>query len=239
MGTGTGVARLVGCSTDRNTAHGIYITSDPSLSSASPPPPAISSALPLVLSACTFRRDGSLGATATNPPPASNLYGGITVSHYPGPVQISGCTVWPGIGDSGDLPNTPYWGMRLIQNTNGNNVGQVLVAGSYIQGAVEFLKDDGTTEARWGPDVTGATGTTSNPSVRGPRMGTATLSGGSKTVTCSCVTSGSIILLTTAVVSGTPGHLSVSALNATAGTFQINSTSNTDGSHVFWQIMNP
>jgi hypothetical protein len=238
VGHGSGVARFVGCSSDRNGAHGIYITTNaPSPTSAAP-----TNALPLVLSGCTFRRDGTQGATTAQ---ALDLYGGISISHYPGPVQISGCTVWPGVGDSGGDPLSPYYGMRLIQNTSTTNtgqvisMGQVIVGASYIQGADEFLHDDGTTEARWGADVTGALGPTDGPTIRGPRMNKDSLANGSHgslAVECSCVNSGSIIMLTRAG-SGS-GILSVTAI-AAGTSFTVTSSDASDTSDFYWQIMNP
>jgi len=217
--TGSGGARLVGCSSDRNEAHGIYITS------------SNGSALPLALSACAFRRDGRQGNVG------GGVFAGITVASYPGPVQVSGCTVWPGVDDDGTGTSSPNHGMRLANNTN---TTQVVVGASYIQGAGDFLSDDGTTkDVRWGPDVVGAFGTTSNPTLRGPRMGESQLSGGHATVNCKCVNANSIIQLTPGFVNGgTPGILRVSGRNAGAS-FEVTSTSGSDLSSFTWQIMNP
>lgn len=158
VATGSGVARLVGCSSDRNQSQGIYIITTDGVG------------LPLVLSACAFRRDGKQDGSG------GGDFAGITISNYPGPVQISGCTVWPGIDDDNTGTPSPTYGMRLVNNTSGT---RVIVGASYIQGANTFLSDDGSTaDVRWGPDVVGAYGPTSNATVRGPRMGQANLSGG-------------------------------------------------------------
>jgi hypothetical protein len=217
--TGSGGARLVGCSTDRNEAHGIYITS------------SNGSALPLALSACAFRRDGRQGNAG------GGVFAGITVASYPGPVQVGGCTVWPGVDDDGTGTSSPDHGMRLANNTG---TTQVVVGASYIQGAGDFLSDDGTTkDVRWGPDVVGAFGPTSDPTLRGPRMGESRLSSGTATVDSKCVNADSVIQLTPGFVNGgTPGILRVSG--RTAGTsFDVTSSSGSDASSFTWQIMNP
>jgi hypothetical protein len=216
--TGSGVAHFIGCSSDRNSTHGIYITNT-----------TPSNALPVVLSGCTFRRDGSDGDTNN---------AGITIYGYPGPVQISGCTVWPGVGDDGDGNYSPNYGMRLANNNNAPTA-QVVVAGSYIQGHGAFLSDDGTTlDVRWGPDVIGASGKTDGPpAVRGPRMGVKNLSNGQKTVNCTCVTSNSIIFVTKAN-GGSNGILGVTNL-VVGQSFDVTSSNTSDSSAFYWQIMNP
>jgi hypothetical protein len=217
--TGSGGVRLVGCSSDRNEAHGIYITS------------GNGSGVPLVLSACAFRRDGAQKNSG------GGDFAGITVSDYPGPVQISGCSVWPGVDDNSMGVPSPNHGMRLVHNTPRT---RVVVGSSYIQGAGDFLSDDGTTpDIRWGPDVVGAHGTSSSPTLRQPRMGHAVLSGGSAKVDCSCVNADSIIQLTQGFTNGgTQGILRVSGRNP-GGSFVVTSSSSNDQSGFDWQIMNP
>jgi hypothetical protein len=217
--TGSGVARLVGCSSDRNEAYGIFITSSDN------------SGLPVVLSACAFRRDGRHGNAG------GGAFAGIAISSYPGPVQISGCTVWPGVDDDGTGTPSPQYGLSLATNAP---MSQVVVAASYIQGADDFLNDDGTTPGiRWGPDVAGAHGPTSNPTLRTPRMGEGTLSGGKATISSNCVNANSIIQLTQGFVNGgTQGILRVSGRIAGTG-FEVTSSSGNDESSFYWQINNP
>lgn len=217
--TGSGVARLVGCSSDRNEAYGIYITS------------SNGSGLPLVLSACAFRRDGRQGGAG------GGAFAGIAISSYPGPVQISGCTVWPGVDDDGSGTPSPQYGLSLATNALKS---QVAVAASYIQGAGDFLNDDGTTpDVRWGPDVAGAYGPTSSPTLRAPRMGEGRLSSGKATISSNCVNASSIIQLTQGFVNGgTQGILRVSGRIAGTG-FEVTSSSGSDESSFYWQIMNP
>jgi len=217
--TGSGVARLVGCSSDRNEAHGIYITSSDGLG------------LPVVLSACAFRRDGRQDQAG------GGVFAGIAISSYPGPVQISGCTVWPGVDDDGTGTPSPNYGLILATNAPKS---QVVVAASYIQGAGTFLNDDGTTpDVRWGPDVVGAHGPSSKPTLRAPRMGEGKLSGGTATISSNCVNANSIIQLTQGFVNGgTPGILRVSGRTAGTG-FEVTSSSGTDQSSFYWQINNP
>ena len=207
--TGSGVARLVGCWSNQNDT-GIYITSDNG------------SGLPLVLRACTFRRDSRQGNAG------GGVFAGITISSYPGPVQISGCSVWPGVDDNGSGTPSPQYGLRLANNAA---TSQVVVGASYIQGAGDFLSDDGTTpDVRWGTDVAGAYGPTSNPTLRAPRVGQAKLSDGQATVTSNCVNDDSIILLTQGYVNGgTQGILRVSGRNAGLN-FEVTSSSGNDAS---------
>ena len=217
--TGSGGVRLVGCSSDRNEAHGIFITS------------TNGSGVPLVLSGCAFRRDGAQKNAGGGP------FAGITVSLYPGSVLVSGCNVWPGVDDNSHGVPSPNHGMRLFQNTSRT---RVIVGSSYIQGAKDFLSDDGTTpDVRWGTDVVGAFGTTSSPTLRQPRMGHAVLSGGSARVDCSCVNENSIIQLTHGFTNGgTPGILRVS-VRTPGSSFVVTSSSSNDQSGFDWQIMNP
>jgi hypothetical protein len=217
--TGSGVARLVGCSSDRNEAYGISITSSDG------------SGLPLVLSACAFRRDGRQANAG------GGGFTGIAIASYPGPVQISGCTVWPGVDDDGSGTPSPQYGLSLATNAPKS---QVIVGASYIQGAGGFLSDDGTTpDIRWGPDVAGAHGPTSDPTLRAPRMGEGKLSAGQATVSSNCVNSNSIIQLTQGFVNGgTQGILRVSGRTAGTG-FEVTSSSASDESSFYWQIMNP
>jgi hypothetical protein len=222
VSTGTGGAKLVGCSTDRNEAQGIYITSFDSQQYGGPP---------LTLSGCAFRRDGRQGGSG------GGDFAGIDVYRYAGPVLVSGCNVWPGVDDGGSGTPSPNYGIRLSDNTS---TTQIIVGASYIQGASTFLSDDGTTpDIRWGQDVAGAYGPTSSPTLRQPRMGTGTLSGGQATITSNCVEANSIIQLTQGFVNGgTQGILRVSGRNA-GTSFDVTSSSGNDVSSFYWQIMNP
>ena len=92
--------------------------------------------------------------------------------------------------------------------------------------------------------ITGASTITSITDLRQPfhvisggaMSGTATLVGGTVTVTTAAVAAGSKILLSRQATGGTAGHLSVGTI--TAGTsFVINSSSGTDTSTVYWRIM--
>lgn len=71
-------------------------------------------------------------------------------------------------------------------------------------------------------------------------FGTATLSSGTITVSCTAVTSSSRILITVKTPGGTQGFLSVPSSGRTAGTsFLVNSTSSTETSTFDWEVINP
>jgi Pectate lyase superfamily protein/Right handed beta helix region len=215
--TGSGGVRFLGCSTDNCDANGISITS------------TNNSGVPVQLTGCTFRRDGYNGGDG------GGGYAGVYISAYPGTVHISGCAVWPGVEDDGTGPNIPEIGMVLSGNTPRT---YVIVGASYIQGASTAISDDGSAGGVcYGMDVLAATGTTSYPSVQGPRQGSATLSGGTVAVPCTSVTDNSKIFLTNSTLIN-PGFLQVSAL-IPGESFTVTSSSDSDNSSFFWQIMNP
>jgi len=70
----------------------------------------------------------------------------------------------------------------------------------------------------------------------GATSGTATLVGGTVTVSTAAVAAGSKILTSRATTGGTAGHLSIGTITA-ATSFVINSSSGTDTSTVYWRIM--
>lgn len=98
--------RMIGCSTDRNTQHGINFT--------------CTGADPITLSGCTFNRDGSSST--------SGSYAGINiVSAETNPLIIGDFAVTPGKNDDGTGNATPQFGIsfasgtspKLVQLTNG------------------------------------------------------------------------------------------------------------------------
>jgi len=218
--TGSGGCRFIGCSTDRNEGYGFYISSNNN------------SAAPVILSGCAFRRDGRNGNAG------GGVLSGIFCTAFPNALQISGCQVWPGVDDDGSGVTSPQVGMILSSNNTNKTFVQVGGA-TYIQGFNSAIIDDGTTAATlYDLTVLAASGSTSAPTVQGPRYGTASLSSGVATVACTSVTSSSVILVTAGVTSGTPGFLHVGARNA-GTSFVVSSSNGGDNSAFYWQINNP
>jgi hypothetical protein len=91
-GASAGGCALTGCSTDRNTGHGINITSTGSG--------------PILLNGCMLRRDGSNGTGA-----------GLRVSSAATPVVVEGLTVFPGVADDGTGTNSPVTGLSVTGST--------------------------------------------------------------------------------------------------------------------------
>jgi hypothetical protein len=144
-GTGSGGGKLIGCSTDRNQRHGIAITT------------ANKTGVPVILSGCAFRRDGR------NKDAGGGGFAGIDVTGYPGVVQVSGCTVFPGVNDDGTGTNSPQTGLNVASTTALR--ATVIVSGSYIQAAGAAIADDGLGTVLLDSSTALATGTTSAPSI--------------------------------------------------------------------------
>jgi hypothetical protein len=120
-----------------------------------------------------------------------------------------------------------YGGRVLSLNEEGNNVAIGGNSASYkldVQGG-----DIATTTVGKGFRVKEGTNA---------KMGTATLSAGTVTVSTTAVTANSRIFLTAQNTGGTPGALRVSA-RSSGTSFTITSTSNTDTSTVAWFIVEP
>jgi hypothetical protein len=218
--TGSGGCKLVGCSTDRNEGNGIQVYSNNN------------AATPVVLSGCDFRRDGRNNNTG------GGGLAGIYVTAYPSSLQVSGCTVFPGIDDNSTGTTSPYYGMLLASNNSSKTYVQV-GGGTYIQGFNTAISDDGSTaETVYDLSVLAATGSTNAQAVQGPRTGRATLTLGVATVSCTSVQSASNIILTPATVGVHSGGLGVSALN-TGSSFVVSSTGTLDGNQFSWMILNP
>lgn len=227
-GTGSGTAKFIGCSSDRNQANGIDISS------------TNGSGVPVTLSGCQFRRDGQNSTVASPNGAGGNNFAGIHVHGFPGSVLIAGGTaVFPGVNDDSTGTLSPQNGALLASNNSGSPPDTYIAFGTcHIQGATTGISDDGSAqEVRYSPTCIQGTGPTGAPVILGPREGFATLSSGSAVVPTTLVASNSRIFLSYAATTS-PGILSVSA--RTAGTsFTIHSSSGTDASGVYWWIANP
>lgn len=97
--TATGGLSLVGCSTDRNGQHGVYVAS--------------TGTWPLLISGHKARRDGATSA--------SSGYAGVTVANTnTSPVIIDGLTVFPGYNDDGSGIQSPQYGINVNPSGSGS-----------------------------------------------------------------------------------------------------------------------
>lgn len=209
--TGSGSTVFLGCSTDRNFAYGMKITS------------ANGAGIPLTLSACVLRRDGRNGGSG------GGSYAGLYVTSYPSIVMVSGCNVFPGVDDDGTQAISPQYGLVLASNSTTETA--VLVDCSYIQGASTAIVDDGTSSALFGPTVVTGTGTTFSPVVKvPPYLATEYLAG----LRLSGSASSSPILSVTSTAPGAPNP--AVRLVAAGGADAMVSTVVTGDTQSRWQI---
>jgi hypothetical protein len=143
-GTGSGGGKLIGCSTDRNQQNGMTIAST-----------AVQS-VPLVLSGCAFRRDGR------NSDLGGGGYAGLQITGYNSAVLVSGCNVFPGVNDDGTGVNSPQIGLLL--NGNFGLASQIMLAGSYFQGATTGISDDNSGTTLYDGTVVAGSGLTGSQS---------------------------------------------------------------------------
>jgi hypothetical protein len=245
---GSGVLRMIGCSTDRNNDHGINVTSNDDGF--------------LTLTNCSLTRDGKFFGAGGGDKAALNMEDATCR------VIAENLVVTPGVDDDGSGAQSPQYGVRMldsnylslvsglingvttaVQDAGGNTT---LLRGASLKEATgpatavvldpaAFTRTSGGYTAV-SADVSIATAGTGLKVAEGSnaKMGTATLAAGTVTVNTTAVTANSRIFLTaqTSGVSGTPGALRISA--RTAGTsFTILSSSGTDTSVAAWHIVEP
>lgn len=117
--------------------------------------------------------------------------------------------------------------------SSGNGTYGILNNGSYNSFTNNVLTSN-TTDAMTG--VGSGNMRRGNKFTNGENQGTATLSGGTTTISTAEVRTGDIILVTRSTTGGTLGNLSVASItNATS--FVLNSSSGTETSSVFWEIV--
>ena len=119
---GSGAVLFCGCTTDRNSHNGFLIDGSGG------------AAVPLTLSGCVLRRDGSDGG---------NNRAGINVTGYfngstPATVAVTGCEVHPGSNDDGSGKYSPYNTIRATNNS------RIRVTGGYYQSATTAWYKDST-----------------------------------------------------------------------------------------------
>jgi hypothetical protein len=136
-GTGSGGFQMIGCSTDRNGRDGVYISA--------------AGTSPLLIAGLMCRRDGASDSTG------EAGYAGLTVSGATVAVIVDGITVFPGVGDDGEAPDSPEYGV----NVNGTGTW-VSLSSAYLHAVTAGLS--GTPAISRGVSVrTGPTDTTSAP----------------------------------------------------------------------------
>jgi hypothetical protein len=245
---GNGNLRMIGCSTDRSTGHGISVDGDAGYT--------------LLLSACTLTRDGrNFGAGGGDK-------AGLNCENADCHIVADALIIHTGADDDGITgPQTPQYGVRALGSEyvalNSGIIGGVDAAIQDAGGNTRLLRGVSLRETT-GPSTavvlspaqvsrTSATAYSVTDADwriatagRGHRiaeganakMGVSTLAAGTVTVANTSVTATSRIFLTCQTPGGTPGFLRVSA--RTAGTsFTILSSSGTDTSVVAWMIVEP
>ena len=137
-GQGSGGLSMNGCSTDRNTKDGVYIDATGSGQ--------------IVVSGMMCRRDGRNGGSG------GGGYAGFTVNGATMPVVVESIVNYPGTDDNGSGTNSPQIGFQSTSAT------YVSVASGYLHANTTIWNDGGgNTLMVRGPNVAGATGSTSSP----------------------------------------------------------------------------
>lgn len=135
--TASGGILMSGCSTDRNTQHGVRIESTGN---------------GVHTIECQTRRDGR------NSNSGGGGFAGIFVNSCTNPVNIPYATCYPGVDDDGSGTSSPDYGVYVAGST------WVSVASGYLHAAVAGWKDGGSnTTLLRGANIGIATGSTSSP----------------------------------------------------------------------------
>jgi len=220
-GTFGDATKLIGCSTERNSADGVLITNSS--------PAGTGWRGPVIISGCCFEGDGMNHG-------AGGEFAGIRVQGR-NRVFIDGTTVMVnkldvpagapkyslGISESGSAPGRP----ETIEWASGRMNYSTRQGGQAIQNP--SLAD----HLLIGPTVTQVGGYESTTIAA--RTGSATLSGGTATVSTPWAFPGSLIQLTNVGPSAKVGTPCVSSRRT--GSFTIKSTSSADSSTIAWMIM--
>src|SRR5688500_1057653 len=244
---GNGNLRMIGCSTDRNTSHGLSVDGDAGYT--------------LLMSACTLTRDGrNFGAGGGDK-------AGLNADGADCHIVADNLIIHTGADDDGVTgPQTPQYGVRALNS-------EYIALNSGIVGGVDAAIQDegGNTRLLRGVSLREATGP-STAVVLSPvqvsrtsataysvtdadwriatagrglqvaeganaKMGVATLVAGTVTVANTSVTANSRIFIQRQAAGGTLGNITYTA---SAGvSFTINSSSATDTSTVDWHIVEP
>lgn len=244
---GSGVLRMIGCSTDRNNDHGINVSSNDDGF--------------LALTNCSLTRDGKFFGAGGGDKAALNMEDATCR------VLAENLVVTPGVDDDGSGAQSPQYGVRMLDSNYLSLISGVingvttavhdaggnttLLRGASLKEATgpatavvddpaEFTRTADGAYSAVSADLSIATAGFGLKVAEGANatMGRATLVAGTVTVATTAVTATSEIFLTCQTPGGTPGFLRVSA--RTAGTsFTILSSSGTDTSVIGWLIVEP
>jgi hypothetical protein len=143
--TGSGTLLMVGCSTDRNEAYGLSVST------------TNASGVPVQVVGCRFRRDGRNGGTG------GGGFAGVNITGYPSSVTLVGSSVFTGVNDGYPSPaetNSPAYGVKMTGNSSATTIS---ISGCHIQGATMPFLDDGSGKSIYGGGNTFAFGTTGSP----------------------------------------------------------------------------
>jgi hypothetical protein len=139
-GQGSGGLVLTGCSTDRNSHHGLQFD--------------CTGNAPMLVTGLMLRRDGRNGY----PGAGGGGYAGLAATGTTTPIVLTGVTCYPGVGDDGLGVSSPDFGLTASGNTF------VSVDCGYLHAAVEAVHDGGGNVVLLrGPNLGTATGTTGAP----------------------------------------------------------------------------
>lgn len=137
-GTGSGGWNMIGCTTDRNAQHGVNITSTGNG--------------PIVISGCTFRRDGRASTSAG--------WAAICIASATAPISISGFNIYPGVNDDGAGNLSPQIGITVTGSTS------VSYSDAFIHAATTtIVNGGGNTKMLRGLNVRERTGSTAAPTI--------------------------------------------------------------------------
>lgn len=242
---GSGVLRMIGCSTDRNNDHGINVSSNDDGF--------------LVLTNCSLTRDGKFFGAGGGNKAALNMETATCR------VLAENLVVTPGIDDDGSGAQSPQYGVRMltsnymslisgfingvtaaVQDAGGNTT---LLRGASLKEAsgpatavvtdpVAFTRTTGAYSAV-SADVRIATVGKGLKVAEGTngKLGSSTLVGGTVTVANTSVTASSKIFIQRRVAGGTLGNITYT--RSAGVSFTINSSSATDTSVLDWHIIEP
>lgn len=229
-GAGTGFTDgiiLDGCGTQRNNHNGVFVTNSSGSSWHDP----------VLITGCSIGEDGQDGTWSKGVITGGDGLGWAGI-HVEGEnhVHISNSLI--AVGTKDVKAGCPQFGIRTAE-VNGIRPTTITVSGGRIEARSTTSSNSGAlindTAAvqgnfRISPETVGAIGYQSD--AIDSRQGSATLSGGSMSVSSPWVSSVTRVFLSTLHTSS-PGFLSVSS---SAGSFTIRSTSSADSSTVAWML---
>lgn len=137
-GQGSGGMTFSNCSSDRNRFDGMYVNATGNA--------------PLIVSGCTFRRDGRNGNAG------GGDYSGFRATGAGMPIIIDGLSVYPGVDDTGAGVNSPVNAFKVSGST------YVALNSGFLHGATNgFVNGGANGVLRRGPNIGERTGTTDAP----------------------------------------------------------------------------